>query len=158
MVADALIYHPSVSHYLRFAATTGTNADHPSQVVRLLTIVVTAGRDKLLRTIQFLARFYAWYLLRGNTTPASIAPFEAIKKQFGLARKLLSVGKNVEHIRAAATTADNKNMDPVLRYCAVGRQLSYALYLTLDLITYVGNYQIDGCSSKMNDMLSELFT
>ena len=29
-------------------------------------------------------------------------------------------------------------MDPVLKYCAVGRQLGYATYLTLDTITYVG--------------------
>ena len=140
MVADALIYHPSVSHYLRFVATTGTNTDHHLKSFRELTVDVTAGRDKLLRTIQYLARFYAWYLLRGNAAPASIVPFEAIKKQFGLARKLLSVGKNVEHLKAAATTANNKNMDPVLRYCVVGRQLSFALYMTLDIITYVGHY------------------
>lgn len=25
MVADALIYHPSVAHYLKFVATTGTS-------------------------------------------------------------------------------------------------------------------------------------
>lgn len=24
MVADALVYHPAVAHYLRFVATTGT--------------------------------------------------------------------------------------------------------------------------------------
>ena len=29
-------------------------------------------------------------------------------------------------------------MDPVLRYCAVGRQLGYATYLTLDAVTFVG--------------------
>ena len=32
---------------------------------------------------------------------------------------------------------DAKGMDPVLRYCAVGRQLGYAGYLTFDMITYV---------------------
>ena len=95
------------------------------------------GRDKLLRTIQYFSRFYAWYLLRTNYSQSTITPFEAIKKQFSLARKLLRVGKNVEHFQAAAAAADAKNMDPVLRYCAVGRQLGYALYLTLDTITYV---------------------
>ncbi|KAI9882791.1 MAG: hypothetical protein M1823_005454 [Watsoniomyces obsoletus] len=118
MVADALIYHPSVAHYLRYVATT-------------------AGRDKLLRTIQYFSRFYAWYLLRTNALPSSIAPFEAIKKQFGLSRKLLRVGKNIEHVKAAASAANSKNMDPVLKYCAVGRQLGYAAYLTLDLATYL---------------------
>ncbi|KAI1866873.1 uncharacterized protein JN550_007420 [Neoarthrinium moseri] len=116
MVADAVIYHPSVSHYLKFVATT-------------------VGRDKLLRTLQYFSRFYAWYLFRTNGSKAEIAPFEAIKKQFGLTRKLLRVGKNVEHLKAAATAADSKSLDPVLRYAAVGRQLGYAGYLTFDMAT-----------------------
>ena len=99
--------------------------------------LASAGRDKLLRTIQYFARFYAWYLLRTNAPPSSIAPFDALKKQFGLARKVMRVGKNVEHFKAAAAAADAKNVDPVLRYCAVGRQLGYAMYLSLDMLTYV---------------------
>jgi len=118
MVADSLVYHPSVAHYLKFIATT-------------------VGRDKLLRTLQYFSRFYAWYLFRTNGTPAEIAPFEAIKKQFGLARKLMRVGKNVEHFKAAAIAADSKNLDPVVKYCAVGRQLGYAGYLTFDAVTYL---------------------
>jgi len=98
----------------------------------------TVGRDKLLRTIQYFARFYAWYLFRTNYPTRLIAPFEAIKKQFGLTRKALRIGKNVEHFKAAAIAADSKNMDPVLKFCAVGRQLGYATYMTLDTITYVG--------------------
>jgi peroxin-11B len=116
MVADAVIYHPTVSHYLKFVATT-------------------VGRDKLLRTIQYFARFYAWYLFRTNGSPAEIAPWDAAKKQFGLTRKIMRVGKNVEHLRAAAAAADSKTMDPVLRYAAVGRQLGYAGYLTFDAAT-----------------------
>jgi len=118
MVADSLVYHPSVAHYLKFIATT-------------------VGRDKLLRTLQYFSRFYAWYLFRTNGTPAEIAPFETIKKQFGLARKLMRVGKNVEHFKAAAIAADSKNLDPVVKYCAVGRQLGYAGYLTFDAVTYL---------------------
>ncbi|KAK7755090.1 Peroxisomal membrane protein PMP27 [Diatrype stigma] len=118
MVADALIYHPTVSHYLKYAATT-------------------TGRDKLLRTIQYFARFYAWYLLRTNGTSSEIAPFEALKKQLGLARKLLRVGKFLEHLKAAALATDSGKAggDPVLRYATVGRQLGYAGYLTLDMTT-----------------------
>ncbi|KAL8937883.1 MAG: hypothetical protein Q9211_003460 [Gyalolechia sp. 1 TL-2023] len=119
MTADALVYHPAVSHYLRFVATT-------------------VGRDKLLRTLQYFSRFYAWYLFRTNTPTRLIAPFEAIKKQFGLARKALRLGKNVEHFKAAAATMDDtKARDEFLRYCAVGRQLGYGMYLTLDMATYV---------------------
>lgn len=32
---------------------------------------------------------------------------------------------------------DTKSKDEFLRYCAVGRQLGYAVYLTLDMATYV---------------------
>jgi len=117
MVMDTLVYHPGLTHYLKFAATT-------------------VGRDKLLRTIQYFARFYAWYLLRTNNPQSAIAPWEAVKKQFGLVRKVLRAGKNVEHIKAAAVAAaDAKVTDPVLRYAAVGRQLGYAGYLTFDLAT-----------------------
>src|SRR5690349_21232987 len=106
MVADALVYHPAVSHYLKFVATT-------------------VGRDKLLRTLQYFARFYAWYLLRTNRPQTAIQPWEAVKKQFGLVRKVLRAGKNVEHFKAAALAADAKTgtVDPVLRYATVGRQL-----------------------------------
>ena len=33
--------------------------------------------------------------------------------------------------------ADKKGGDQLLRYCAVGRQLGYAAYLTLDMGSYV---------------------
>jgi len=109
---------PTVAHFLKYVATT-------------------VGRDKLLRTLQYFSRFYAWYLFRTNNPQSSIAPFEAIKKQFGLTRKIMRLGKFVEHIKAAAVATDAKNMDPVLRFCAVGRQLGYAAYMTLDNITAI---------------------
>ncbi len=33
--------------------------------------------------------------------------------------------------------ADSKNLDPVVKYCAVGRQLGYAGYLSLDALTFL---------------------
>lgn len=107
------------------------------EILRFNATLTIAGRDKLLRTLQYFSRFYAWYLFRTNSPARVIAPFEAIKKQFALARKALRLGKNVEHFKAAAVAADNKNLDPVLKYCAVGRQLGYATYLSLDAIVYV---------------------
>ncbi|RDW81150.1 PEX11 family protein [Aspergillus mulundensis] len=117
MVADALVYHPALAQYLRFAATT-------------------VGRDKLLRTLQYFSRFYAWYLYRTNQPQTAIAPYNAVKKQFGTTRKILRIGKFIEHLKAAALAADNKGpIDPVLRYLAIGRQLGYAGYLSLDTVT-----------------------
>lgn len=49
----------------------------------------------------------------------------------------MRVGKFVEHFRAAAEASDAKGTDPVLKYCAVGRQLGYAGYLLLDNLTVV---------------------
>lgn len=83
MVADTLVYHPSVAHYLRFVATT-------------------VGRDKALRTVQYLARFLSWYLLRKGYSASTLAPWEAIKKTFGQARKAMRIGKNIEHLKAAS--------------------------------------------------------
>jgi hypothetical protein len=116
MVANVVVYHPSVTHYLKFVATT-------------------TGRDKLLRTLQYFARFYAWYLLRTNATKAAISPWEAMKKQFGLVRKVMRVGKNVEHLKAAAVAVDAKTMDPVLRYTTIARQIGYFGYLSADSAT-----------------------
>lgn len=95
------------------------------------------GRDKTLRTIQYFSRFLAWYTYRTNHPAATVALFEGIKKNFASVRKCLRIGKNVEHFKAAATAADSKSMDPVLKYLAVGRQLGYAFYLTLDSLTYL---------------------
>ncbi|CAI7629277.1 unnamed protein product [Penicillium palitans] len=119
MVANTLIYHPALAHWLRFVATT-------------------VGRDKLLRTIQYFSRLYAWYLYRTNKPQSAIDPYNAVKKQFGTTRKIMRIGKFLEHLKAAAVAFDNKSpVDPVLRYLAIGRQLGYAGYLTLDAITVI---------------------
>jgi len=50
----------------------------------------------------------------------------------------MRIGKFVEHLKAASVALDNKSpVDPVLRYLAVGRQLGYAGYLTLDTVAVI---------------------
>lgn len=90
-----------------------------------------------MRTLQYFARFYAWYATRTNATTAAIAPWAALQRQMSLARKTLRLGKGLEHVRAAKVAVDKKGGDEFLRYCAVGRQVGYAGYLTLDTATYV---------------------
>ncbi|KAJ9607159.1 Peroxisomal membrane protein PMP27 [Cladophialophora chaetospira] len=120
MVADALVYHPAVTHYLRYVATT-------------------VGRDKVLRTIQYFARFYAWYLYRTNNPSSAIQPWTILKNQFGLTRKILRAGKFVEHIRAGSEIYDaavkSSNGDKITQYLQVLRQIGYAGYLLFDLVT-----------------------
>ncbi|KAI1607972.1 peroxisomal biogenesis factor 11 [Exophiala viscosa] len=120
MVADALVYHPAVTHYLRYVATT-------------------VGRDKVLRTIQYFSRFYAWYLYRTNNPTSTIQPWVVLKNQFGLTRKILRIGKFVEHIRAGAEIYDaaikSSNGDKITQYLQILRQIGYAGYLTFDTMT-----------------------
>jgi peroxin-11B len=54
-----------------------------------------------------------------------------------MTRKVMRVGKFVEHFKAAAVASDAKSMDPVLRWTAVGRQLGYAGYMLFDNATIV---------------------
>jgi len=98
------------------------------------------GRDKILRLIQYISRFLSYYLYQKGYSAAAIAPFDAVKKHFGMTRKLMRVGKNVESFKSAAIAADNKTVDPVLRYTSIGRHLGYAGYLTLDSIHYVSRF------------------
>lgn len=92
-----------------------------------------------MRTIQYFARFYAWYLYRTNNPARTIAPYTALKTQFGLIRKSLRLGKAVEHIKAAAQAYDAKpsSLDPFLRFCAMGRQLGYAGYMSADNVHFL---------------------
>ena len=60
-----------------------------------------------------------------------------MKSQFGLTRKILRFGKNIEHLKAAAIAADSKTLEPVLKYLAVGRQLGYFGYLSFDAVTVI---------------------
>jgi hypothetical protein len=141
MVADALIYHPTVSHYLKFVATTGTLISsipsHPIPSHAHPSNAPPVGRDKVLRTLQYFSRFLAWYLYRTNRPASTIAPYDAVKKQFGATRKLMRVGKFVEHFRAAAVASDAKSMDPIVKMLTVGRQLGYAAYMLADSVCVV---------------------
>lgn len=131
------------SRYINSSAHT--RSSHAEANPKLSSIV---GRDKFLRTLQYWSRFYAWYLYRTNNPQAKVAQYDAVKKNFGMARKLLRLGKFVEHFKAAAIAADAKGMDAVLKYCAIGRQLGYAGYMLLDNLTVVSRRfsELVGCA------------
>ena len=118
MVADALIYHPAVTHYNKFVATT-------------------VGRDKALRFVQYFSRFLSWYLLRTNSPQSTVNQWSKLKANLGLVRKAMRLGKFVEHFRAAATAYDAKSLDPVIRFCTTGRQLGYGGYMLMDTLGYL---------------------
>ncbi|BFZ57619.1 hypothetical protein PYCC9005_004672 [Savitreella phatthalungensis] len=115
---ETLAYSPLVSHILKYTSTT-------------------VGRDKIYRAVQYWSRFYAWYLLRKGKTPDVIAPWAALKSHLALSRKLMRVGKNVEHLKAASLLIQEAGKtDPILRALGIGRQLGYAGYLTYDVANW----------------------
>ena len=124
--------------------------NHKCHAISIILIhVIPAGRDKLLRTVQYFSRFLAWYTYRTNHPASTVAIYDGLKKNFGSVRKAMRLGKFVEHFKAAAIAADAKSTDPVLKYLAVGRQLGYAFYLTFDAMTYfdsVGIRKFEGAA------------
>ncbi|KAJ5588511.1 hypothetical protein N7537_011189 [Penicillium hordei] len=119
MATAALPNHSTLSHLLTFIATT-------------------AGRDKILRTLQYFSRFYSWYLHRANRPQSAVDPINAIKKQLEITRKVLRIGSFIEKFHAASIALNRKSpVDPVLRYLTVGHHLGYGAYLALDTFTVI---------------------
>ncbi|KAF9586036.1 Peroxisomal membrane protein PMP27 [Lunasporangiospora selenospora] len=95
----------------------------------------TVGRDKLYRAVQYFSRFLAWYLLRQGATKEIVARFNNLKKNLALSRKLMRIGKPIEHVESALAATSLR--DESLRLLTIGKQLSYAGYLTLDALVFV---------------------
>ncbi|KAG6846027.1 hypothetical protein H0H87_011075 [Tephrocybe sp. NHM501043] len=113
--ASQIILHPVVSQGLKFGSTT-------------------LGRDKTYRAIQYFARFFSWYLLnKGDKVDA--ARWNALKSHLGIARKLLRLGKPVEHLQSAlrASLASGPAVEQIL---TVSRQLAYFGYLSYDALVW----------------------
>jgi len=109
-----------------------------------------------MRTLQYFSRFYAWYLLRTNASALEVLPYETMKKTFGSIRKGLRLGKFVEHYKAAAVAYDAPaSVDPVLRVCAVGRQVGYAGYLTCDNLAFLDTLGVRKMEARTTKMLGE---
>ncbi|SCU84162.1 LADA_0D00210g1_1 [Lachancea dasiensis] len=108
MVCDTLIYHPSV--------------------FRLVSLLdSTAGREKVLRLLQYLCRFLGYQY-------SSILA-KKLQAEFTTVRKILRFLKPLNHLQAASKFYDNKiTNDNVVRWCNVLKNLAYAGYLTLDQI------------------------
>jgi len=108
-------------------------APNPTEILKLLA--TTVGRDKIYRAVQYFARFYAWYLYRKGSSKDDVARWNALKDSLATSRKLMRVGKPLEHIQAATNSFGLP--DEMLKATAIGRQLGYAGYLTLDMLVWV---------------------
>ncbi|KAF8622241.1 hypothetical protein AX15_007180 [Amanita polypyramis BW_CC] len=114
-MVSQVILHPTLSHALKYGGTT-------------------VGRDKAYRAAQFFAQFYAWHLsTKGDKDEAG--RWVALRTHLAIARKLLSLGKPIEHLQAAlrAVLANGPIGEQIT---AIARQLSYFVYLTYDAVIW----------------------
>lgn len=97
----------------------------------------TAGRDKILRVIQYWARFLSYVLYRKGYSAKTLAQWRTLAATVGLSRKLFRAGKPIAFTKNAATVYGNKTQDPILRTTSVLRNLAYAVYMATDTVTWV---------------------
>ncbi|KAH7883706.1 peroxisomal biogenesis factor 11 [Phlebopus sp. FC_14] len=133
--ASQVLLHPYVSQALKFGATN-------------------IGRDKLYRTVQYFSRFLAWYLLfRGNKAQA--ARWTALKNHLALGRKLMRLGKPVEHLQAALRAAQSTG-ETGEQLTAIGRQLAYFGYLTYDAVVWANQIRIINLKPSTSQKVSKI--
>ncbi|KAF9532051.1 peroxisomal biogenesis factor 11 [Crepidotus variabilis] len=120
-IASQIILHPVVSQGLKFGGTT-------------------LGRDKTYRALQYFSRFFAWYLInKGDKIEA--ARWSALKAHLGTARKLMRLGKPMEHLQAALRAAFSSS--PALEtITTIARQLGYFGYLSYDAIVWASTIKL----------------
>jgi peroxin-11B len=114
-LAAQVIFHPVVSQSLKLGSTT-------------------LGRDKTYRAVQYLARFLAWYLVSGGHK-LEAARWNALKSHLGTARKLMRLGKPMEHLQAALRAMEASG-SPGEQITTIGRQLGYFGYLMYDALVW----------------------
>ncbi|KAI5124613.1 hypothetical protein M0805_004223 [Coniferiporia weirii] len=107
---------------------------HPAATQAVKLLGTTLGRDKIYRAAQYFARFYAWFLIsKGYNIDA--ARWDALKTHLASGRKLMRIGKPLEHIQAALRAA-NSTARPGEQITTVLRQLCYAGYLIYDMVAW----------------------
>jgi len=117
-VVSQIVFHPIISQSLKFGGTT-------------------LGRDKTYRAFQYFARFYAWHLFnKGDKIEA--ARWSALKVHLGTARKVMRLGKPMEHLQSALTASFSTG--PIAEnITAVARQIGYFGYLSYDAIIWANS-------------------
>lgn len=117
MVADTLVYHPTVTKFIKF-------------------IDSTPKREKCFRLVAYLSRFLAYYLQKQGFTADVVKKFADLKQHATFIRKALRFLKPLNHLQAASKAYDDKVGDCVLNSTTVVKNLGLAGYLTLDIITW----------------------
>ena len=98
-----VVLHPGVTGALKVGSTTGTPlaaraeggiwppTPDALEIADLCCLDVAVGRDKLYRTVQYMARFLSWYGARNGFSKEVIAQLNALKGTLALSRKRASL-------------------------------------------------------------------
>ncbi|EDK46701.1 Peroxisomal membrane protein PMP27 [Lodderomyces elongisporus] len=113
MVADSVVYHPTLTKLVKFWD-------------------VTPQREKSFRLLAYLSRFLGYYAYKKGYSKETIEMFANLKSHFTFIRKGMRFFKPIPHLQTAAKAYDNKLMDPILQLTTIIRNLGYAGYLTID--------------------------
>ncbi|CAX41330.1 peroxisomal membrane protein, putative [Candida dubliniensis CD36] len=117
MVADTLIYHPTLSKLIKFWDST-------------------PKREKTFRLLSYLSRFLGYYAYKKGYSKETIELWSNLKGHFTFIRKAMRFFKPINHLQLASKAYDNKLMDPILQFTTIIRNLGYAGYLTIDAIVF----------------------
>lgn len=99
------------------------------------------GRDKVYRTVQYFARFYTWYLTKNHPADKdALARWTAAKSVLGTGRKMIRLGKPIEHIQAILKSHSIR--DDAIRLLVIFKNLSYTVYLFHDMLSWFHSTKI----------------
>ncbi|KAH3668602.1 hypothetical protein OGAPHI_002356 [Ogataea philodendri] len=118
MVCDSITYHPTLTRLINFLETNN-------------------GRDKLLRTLQYLARLVSFYLLKTGSGVNSYYLARRIQDLFVLSRKPLRAFKPLRHLKTLSITLDNELEDSYTKTLETVKQAGYSLYYGFDSIYWL---------------------
>lgn len=95
-----VILHPYLSQTVSPISNSGEGEKEKERGAYLLLCLfilqlrfwsTTVGRDKTYRSVQYLARFLAWYEYRKGATKETVARLTNLKTSLGLSRKCESL-------------------------------------------------------------------
>jgi len=90
----------------------------------------SAGRDKIVRLLQYGSRFLAWWLLNNNQ-PNLSKKFSNLEAHSSISRKVFRLLKSLSHLQAAAKSF-NEEDDDIVRGTTVIQNLALAIWLYFD--------------------------
>ncbi|ODV85277.1 hypothetical protein CANARDRAFT_199487 [[Candida] arabinofermentans NRRL YB-2248] len=130
MVYDSITQHPTLTKLIKFLDTNN-------------------GREKLLRTLQYLTRLLSYYFLRSGYDITTYQLSKRIQSLLTLSRKPLRALKPLTHLKKLSITVDDELTDPYLKNFEALRQFGYSLYFSFDSIQWLKLLGLLSSKSKL---------